>query len=93
MSCYVGEYGVPANDARWFPILDSFLHTLDNAGIPGTYWAAGDTWDWSPTATADRLDIQPRDALYTDRPQLATLMAHLPPALFRRSPPRVPSVT
>jgi uncharacterized protein (TIGR03437 family) len=83
VSCYVGEYGVPADEARWFPILDDFLHALDNAGIPGTYWAAGDAWDWSPSATADQLDIQPRDALYTDRPQLATLMAHLPPGLFR----------
>jgi aryl-phospho-beta-D-glucosidase BglC (GH1 family) len=35
---YLGEFGVPENDPRWLTVLDNFLNTLQQNGIPGTYW-------------------------------------------------------
>ena len=84
--CYVGEYGIPndgpaANgvvpDARWLTVLDNFLAALDAAGLPGTYWAAGEWWGDYP------LSIQPLNNFTTDREQLQTLLNHLPSNLLR----------
>ena len=41
---YLGEYGVPKSDSRWFPVLDDFLATLRQYNIPGTVWAGGPWW-------------------------------------------------
>jgi endoglucanase len=73
---YLGEYGIPDNDARWNTVLDNFLTSLDAAGFDGTYWAAGEWWGNYP------LSVQPRDNFNTDRPQLPTLQAHLAPGSF-----------
>jgi hypothetical protein len=35
---YIGEFGVPENDSRWLVVLDNFLNTLKQNGVPGTYW-------------------------------------------------------
>jgi len=85
VKCYVGEYGIPnagpaANgvmpDARWLKVLDNFLTALDAAGLPGTYWAAGEWWHDYP------LSIQPV-GFAQDREQLQTLLDHLQPDLLR----------
>jgi endoglucanase len=77
VKCYLGEYGIPNNDARWLTVLDKFLTTLDAAQMPGTYWAAGEWWaDYS-------LSIQPTGNFTTDREQLQTLLDHLQPDLLR----------
>jgi endoglucanase len=87
VKCYVGEYGIPnagpsgadfptIPDARWLVVLDNFLTALDAAGMPGTYWAAGEWWGDYP------LSIQPIN-FTTDREQLQTLLNHLPPDLLR----------
>jgi endoglucanase len=85
VKCYVGEYGIPNDgpaadnvipDSRWLPVLDNFLTALDTAGLPGTYWAAGELWGAYP------LSVQPID-FTTDREQLQTLMNHLQPDLLR----------
>ena len=77
VKCYLGEYGIPNTDARWLAVLDSFLTTLDAAGMPGTYWAAGEWWhDYA-------LSIQPSGNFTTDREQLQTLLNHLQPDLLR----------
>jgi endoglucanase len=73
---FVGEYGVPDNDPRWWAVLDDFLKTLDAAGVSGAYWAAGE-W-WGPYA----LSVQPLNGFTVDRPQMAYLLAHLPPGSF-----------
>lgn len=73
---FLGEYGIPDSDPRWLPVLDDFLRTLDTAGMSGAYWAAGE-W-WGPYA----LSVQPLNAFTVDRPQMATLLAHLPPGAF-----------
>jgi aryl-phospho-beta-D-glucosidase BglC (GH1 family) len=41
---YVGEYGIPNNDAPWLLVLDLFLAAVKGAGLPGTYWAGGPWW-------------------------------------------------
>ena len=77
---YLGEFGVPRDDARWFAVLERFLEKLDQAGLPGSYWSAGDAWDWY---TPDPLNVQPLDTFTSDREQLPTLLAHLAPDMFR----------
>ena len=69
--CYVGEYGVPDNDANWLSVLDSVLSVLDNAGIDGTYWSAGEWWGDYP------LSVQPLQNFTVDRPQMQVLWNHL----------------
>ena len=74
----VDEYGIPADyvvpdtNARWEGVLDTFLSTLDAAGMDGAYWAAGEWWGTYPLA------VQPTASFTQDRPQLATLKAHDP---------------
>ncbi|MGI9553115.1 MAG: glycoside hydrolase family 5 protein [Aurantibacter sp.] len=41
---FVGEYGVPGNDARWLTMLDNLLLHLETKGINGAYWAGGPWW-------------------------------------------------
>ncbi len=74
--CYLGEYGVPDSDPRWFDVLHDFLKALDDAGVSGSYWAAGEWWG------NYALSVQPVNNFTVDRPQLPYLMAHLPPAMF-----------
>ena len=69
---YIGEYGVPDDDARWLPILDNFLAYLKENKINGTYWAGG-PW-WGP----DKMAIDPTDGTGesdplngTERPQMS----------------------
>ena len=74
--CYLGEYGIPNNDVRWQTVLDQFLSALDAAGMPGTYWAAGEWWGTYP------LSVQPLGDFAIDRPQTRTLLGHLAPGAF-----------
>jgi endoglucanase len=67
----LGEYGIPDTDPRWLGVLDGFLSALDAAGMDGTYWAAGEWWGTYP------LSVQPTANFTVDRPQMATLQAHL----------------
>jgi uncharacterized protein (TIGR03437 family) len=78
--CYVGEYGIPNTDARWLTVLDNFLSALDAAGMPGTYWAAGEWW---ATHGNSPLSVQPTNNFTTDVEQLQTLQNHLQPDLLR----------
>ena len=66
---FIGEYGVPDNDARWLTVLDTFLSYLDANGMGGTYWAGGSWWGNYPLA------VEPRNG--QDRPQLPILVRHL----------------
>lgn len=74
---YLGEYGVPNSDPRWLTVLDNFLTALDAAGLPGTYWAAGEWWGDYP------LSVQPLGDFAIDRPQTDVLLRHLPADTFR----------
>ena len=73
---YLGEYGVPGSDPRWWAVLDDFLNAIDAAGMSGTFWAAGEWWGSYP------LSIQPSNSYTVDRPQMPTLLRHLPPGAF-----------
>ncbi len=73
--CYLGEYGIPNDDARWNTVLDNFLKALDAAAMPGTYWAAGEWWG------NYRLSVQPIN-FAIDRPQTPVLLGHLSPGAF-----------
>ena len=78
--CYLGEFGIPNNDPRWLTVLDNFLTALDQAAMPGTYWAAGELWATVPTCTCSLLSVQPSNNFTTDAEQLPTLLGHLKPA-------------
>lgn len=75
---FLGEYGVPGDDARWLTVLDNFLGYLDANGIGGAYWAGGPWWN------DYRLSVEPVNG--QDRPQMGVLMRHL-----GRSAPPTPS--
>jgi endoglucanase len=62
---FVGEVGVPDDDARWLTALDTTLAFLDANRIGTTYWAAGAWWGDYPLAVEPRSDGV--------RPQLAVL--------------------
>jgi len=81
--CYLGEYGIPNSDPRWLTVLDNFLHALDQADMPGTYWAAGELWATAPNCACSLLSVQPANNFTTDAEQLPTLLAHLAPGSFR----------
>ena len=81
--CYLGEYGIPNTDPRWLTVLDNFLIALDQAKMPGTYWAAGELWATVPTCSCSFLSVQPANNFTTDAEQLPTLLGHLPPESFR----------
>ena len=70
--CFVGEYGIPNSDGRWLDVLDNLLTAMDEAGMGGTYWAAGDWWGDYP------LSAQPEGE--RDKPQMAILRRHAGPA-------------
>ena len=77
--CYLGEYGIPNDDPRWLTVLDNFFGALDQNGIPGTLWAAGELW----AAVNYRLSVQPSGDFAMDAEQLPTMLAHLAPNTFR----------
>ena len=60
---------MPEDDQRWLTLLDWVLGKLDEAGLDGTYWAAGEMWQ--------NLTGQPLDNFTTDRPQMTVLTGHL----------------
>jgi endoglucanase len=73
---YLGEYGVPDSDPRWWAVLEDFLNAIDAAQMPGSFWAAGEWWGSYP------LSIQPSNSYTVDRPQMPTLLRHLAPGSF-----------
>lgn len=66
---YVGEFGVPRNDARWLPILENFLEYLTANHISGSYWAAGPWWKNYP------LSLEPVNG--QDQPQMAVYTKYI----------------
>ncbi len=66
--CFLGEYGIPNNDSRWLGVLDNLLDAMDEAGMAGTYWAAGHWWG------SYALSVHP--SANQDKPQLAVLQQH-----------------
>jgi endoglucanase len=78
--CYLGEYGIPSDDPRWLTVLNNFLAALDQAGMPGTYWAAGELWATVPSCSCSLLSVEPSNNFTTDAEQLGTLLGHLQPA-------------
>ncbi len=65
---YVGEFGVPNDDPRWFKVMAHFLEATDRLGMETCYWAAGEWWG------NYRLSLQPKDDFTKDAVQLAELM-------------------
>ena len=53
---FVGEFGVPANDPRWLPLVRQAVEVLDAVNMGGCYWAAGEWWGDYP------LSVQPASA-------------------------------
>lgn len=81
--CYLGEYGIPSNEPDWLTVLDNFLEALDAAGMPGTYWAAGELWAAVPNCTSCLLSVQPSNNFTTDAVQLPVLLGHVAAGSFR----------
>ncbi len=57
---FIGEYGVPNNDARWNVLLNEFLGHITAYGVSSTYWAGGENWN------SYALDISPTNNYATD---------------------------
>jgi endoglucanase len=66
---FVGEFGLPGSDPHWLTVLADFLRAIDQAGMEGCWWAAGE-W-WPPNYP---LLLQPRDQFRRPAPQLETLL-------------------
>lgn len=66
---FIGEYGIPANDARWLVVLDNFLKYLQDNCVNGTYWAGGPWWGTYP------LSIEPANGV--DKPQMGVVKKYL----------------
>ncbi|WP_462382998.1 cellulase family glycosylhydrolase [Pseudomonas sp. Marseille-QA0892] len=66
---FIGEFGVPGDDPRWFPIMEGMLAYLKENCIPATYWAAGRSWG------NYRLAIEPKNG--ADRPQWSVLKKYI----------------
>ena len=64
---YLGEYGVPRDDARWNELLAVFVARLDELDMDSSVWAAGEWWGDYP------LSVQPGHAYVTDAPVLKVL--------------------
>ncbi len=67
---FVGEFGVPNNDARWLVTLTNFLSYLQRNQMSATYWSGGPWWGKYP------LSIEPttgEDDAKIDRPQMQVL--------------------
>ncbi len=62
---FVGEYGIPDSDERWFVTLDNLMRYLQQNGVGGTYWAAGPWWGKHFMA------VEPREG--KDQPQMKVL--------------------
>jgi endoglucanase len=60
---FLGEFGIPA-EPLWRPVLTRFLEELDQAGMEGCYWAAGEWWGDYP------LSLQPKQNYQQAAPQL-----------------------
>ncbi len=66
---YIGEFGVPKNDARWIPVLENFLSYIQKNNIGGCYWGAGQWWK------GYSLSIEPLQGV--DQPQMLVLNRYL----------------
>lgn len=77
---YVGEFGVPKNNAKWLVVLNNFIHFLIQNQIGGSYWAAGQWWGNYP------LSIQPVNG--QDQPQMKVLTQLFLPTLVSNNTPR-----
>ncbi len=66
---FVGEYGIPGDDARWNVALTNLLSYLTSNCVNGTYWAGGEWWD------TYNLSIEPLNGV--DKPQMATVKSFL----------------
>lgn len=66
---FIGEFGVPDNDGRWFTIMDNMLAYLKQNCIPATYWAAGPGWG------SYFMSVEPVNG--QDRPQWPTLRKYI----------------
>ncbi len=66
---FIGEYGIPANDAKWLVVLDNFLRYIQDNCVNGTYWAGGPWWGTYP------LSIEPANG--ADKPQMGVVKNYL----------------
>jgi endoglucanase len=62
---FIGEFGIPGNDANWATVLDNFLSYCDQHHVGGTYWAGGPWWGSYP------LSVEP--AGNVDKSQMSIL--------------------
>lgn len=88
---YIGEFGVPENDSRWLTVLDNFLNTLKQNGVPGTYWyyayadpTGANSWWPSKSGTDYSMSLIP-EINGQDKAQWSILKKYL------SSPPSAPS--
>jgi endoglucanase len=67
---FIGEFGVPYDDARWNAVLDNFLSYTRTNNVGGTYWAGGPWWG------TYKLSIEPTNNFTTDKAQMSVLQKY-----------------
>jgi endoglucanase len=67
---FVGEYGVPKNDAAYLTALNDFMNVMDTYGVNGTYWAMG---SWYTSVTG----CHPKQTYTDDQEQMDILVKHI----------------
>jgi endoglucanase len=65
----IGEFGIPANEEKWFVVMDNFLNYIHQHNLSAKYWAAGKWWNQYD------LSIEPANGI--DKPQMAILKKYI----------------
>lgn len=73
---FVGEFGVPATDARWLVTMDRFLAYLRANKISATYWAGGPWWGDYPLSIEPLGGTDAVGGAPVDRPQMLVLRSY-----------------
>ena len=71
---FVGEFGIPKNDERWFTVMSHFLEYLQMHNIGASYWAAGKWWKDYP------LSVEPINDI--DQPQMVAFAKYFTTGLM-----------
>jgi len=58
--CFIGEFGVPRQDARYMTTLNGALAYMRENSISGTYWASGSWWGDDNLSNRASGPLQPR---------------------------------
>lgn len=65
----IGEFGIPANEEKWFVVMDNFLNYIHQHNLSAKYWAAGQWWNQYD------LSLEPDNGI--DKPQMSIIKKYV----------------